>query len=74
MKITFLGAAGTVTGSKYPLETETARVFVDCRTPPRHVFVTHGEPVPADTIRQLTTERFGIPAHVPDLGETFDLD
>jgi len=46
----------------------------DCRTPPRHVFVTHGEPVPADTIRQLTTERFGIPAHVPDLGETFELE
>jgi hypothetical protein len=54
MKITFLGAAGTVTGSK-------------------HVFVTHGESVPADTIRQLTTERFGIPAHVPDLGESFEL-
>jgi metallo-beta-lactamase family protein len=46
----------------------------DCRTLPRHVFVTHGEPVPADTIRQLTTERFGIPAHVPHLGETFELD
>ena len=45
----------------------------ECRTPPRHVFVTHGESVPADTIRQLTTERFGFSAHVPDLGESFEL-
>ena len=45
----------------------------DCEKPPKHVFVTHGESVPADTIRQLTTERFGIPAHVPELGESFEL-
>jgi metallo-beta-lactamase family protein len=30
MKITFLGAVGTVTGSKYLVETDTARVLVDC--------------------------------------------
>jgi metallo-beta-lactamase family protein len=46
----------------------------DCEKPPKHVFVTHGESVPADTLRQLTTERFGIPAHVPELGESFELD
>jgi metallo-beta-lactamase family protein len=30
MKITFLGATGTVTGSKYLVETGSARVLVDC--------------------------------------------
>lgn len=30
MKLTFLGAAGTVTGSKYLLETENSRVLIDC--------------------------------------------
>jgi metallo-beta-lactamase family protein len=30
LKITFLGATGTVTGSKYLVETEKARVLVDC--------------------------------------------
>ncbi|MFM2108430.1 MAG: hypothetical protein RLZZ513_1498, partial [Pseudomonadota bacterium] len=30
MKLTFLGAAGTVTGSKYLLETGGLRILVDC--------------------------------------------
>ena len=30
MKLTFLGAAGTVTGSKYLLEAEGERILVDC--------------------------------------------
>ncbi len=30
MKLTFLGAVGTVTGSKYLLETSTKRLMVDC--------------------------------------------
>jgi metallo-beta-lactamase family protein len=30
MRLTFLGAAGTVTGSKYLIETDDARVLVDC--------------------------------------------
>jgi Cft2 family RNA processing exonuclease len=30
MHISFLGAAGTVTGSKYLVETRDARVLVDC--------------------------------------------
>jgi metallo-beta-lactamase family protein len=41
--------------------------------PPKEVFVTHGEPVPADTIRQLTQERLGFSARVPDLGESVEL-
>jgi len=30
VRLTFLGAAGTVTGSKYLLDTETSRIMVDC--------------------------------------------
>ena len=30
VKLTFLGAAGTVTGSKYLLETDKSRILVDC--------------------------------------------
>ena len=30
MKLTFLGATGTVTGSKYLLESDTKRILVDC--------------------------------------------
>lgn len=30
MKVTFLGAAGTVTGSKFLVETEQSRILVDC--------------------------------------------
>ncbi|MBW8846594.1 MAG: MBL fold metallo-hydrolase [Burkholderiales bacterium] len=33
---------------------------------PHHVYVTHGEPQPADTLRQLIEERFGWPASVPE--------
>jgi metallo-beta-lactamase family protein len=43
------------------------------KRPPQQVFVTHGEPVPADTIRQLTQERLGFSACVPDLGESIEL-
>jgi metallo-beta-lactamase family protein len=33
---------------------------------PRHVFVTHGEPVAADALRLAIEERFGWPVSVPD--------
>jgi metallo-beta-lactamase family protein len=45
-----------------------------CERPPQHVFVTHGEPVAADTIRQLTEERLGFSASAPELGDSIDLD
>ena len=41
--------------------------------PPQQVFVNHGEPVAADTLRQLTEERLGLPARVPDFQERVDL-
>ncbi len=30
MKVTFLGATETVTGSKYLVETETTKILIDC--------------------------------------------
>jgi metallo-beta-lactamase family protein len=44
-----------------------------CKNLPAQVFVNHGEAVPADTIRQLTTEQLGFPALVPHIGESFEL-
>lgn len=44
------------------------------KRPPRKVFVTHGEAVPADTLRQLIGERLGLSAVVPDLHDSVDLE
>ncbi|MBL0726576.1 MBL fold metallo-hydrolase [Piscinibacter sp. HJYY11] len=41
---------------------------------PRHVFVTHGEPVPADTLRQALEERHGFTCSVPEYRDVVDLD
>jgi metallo-beta-lactamase family protein len=41
--------------------------------PPRQVFLVHGEPVPADTLRQAIEERFGYAVHVPDHLEAIEL-
>lgn len=40
------------------------------RRAPRHVYVTHGEPEAADSLRQAIEERFGWPASVPDYLQT----
>jgi len=40
---------------------------------PRQVFVTHGEPHAADTLRLRINEQLGWPARVPDYRETFRL-
>ncbi len=45
-----------------------------CESPPKQVYVTHGEPVAADTLRQLTEERLGFAACVPDQGDVALLD
>jgi metallo-beta-lactamase family protein len=41
--------------------------------PPRRVFVVHGEPQPADTLRRRLDREFGWQATVPRAGEVFDL-
>ncbi|RZI94940.1 MAG: MBL fold metallo-hydrolase [Variovorax sp.] len=40
---------------------------------PRHVFVTHGEPVAADVLRLAIEERHGWPCTVPDYRESREL-
>jgi metallo-beta-lactamase family protein len=42
-------------------------------SPPRRVFVTHGEPGAADTLRRLVGERLGWRAEVPDYRDVRDL-
>lgn len=41
--------------------------------PPRRVFVVHGEPQPADTLRSRLGREFGWEATVPRPGQVFDL-
>lgn len=41
--------------------------------PPKGVFVTHGEPVPADSLRQAIEERFGFPCTAPEFRDTVEL-
>lgn len=45
-----------------------------CQSAPRGVFVTHGEPVPADTLRREIHDSLGYPARVPEYQETVELD
>jgi metallo-beta-lactamase family protein len=41
--------------------------------PPGRVYVTHGEPIAADALRQAIEERHGWPCTVPDYRETVEL-
>jgi metallo-beta-lactamase family protein len=41
--------------------------------PPRRVFVTHGEAVPADTLRRIVQNELGFAAHVPEYQEKIEL-
>jgi len=43
-------------------------------SPPKRVFVTHGEPGASDTLRRLVEERLGWRCTVPDYKEAFDLE
>lgn len=42
-------------------------------TAPRRVFVTHGEPAPADSLRQAIQERHGWACSVPDYRDSIEL-
>jgi len=42
-------------------------------TPPRHVYVTHGEPESADSLRQAVEEQLKWPASVPEYLQSVDL-
>ena len=44
-----------------------------CKKPPKHVYVTHGEAVPADTLRLKIQESLGYSACVPEYQETVEL-
>ncbi len=41
--------------------------------PPRKTFITHGEPVAADSLRQKLERQFGWTTEVPEQGDEFDL-
>ncbi len=43
-------------------------------SPPRHVFVTHGEPEASAAFATRLTQEIGAQVHVPHMGEIFDLD
>jgi len=44
-----------------------------CERPPKEVFVTHGESLPADTLRRRIQDDLGYPARVPEDREGVDL-
>jgi metallo-beta-lactamase family protein len=44
-----------------------------CPQSPRGVFVTHGEPGPADALRQRIERECGWPAQTPSMGDVADL-
>jgi metallo-beta-lactamase family protein len=75
-------------GSQVPVEAEVLQLDVfsahadqadllawlgACKRRPRRVFVTHGETVPADTLRREIQDRLGCPAWVPEYRETVEL-
>jgi metallo-beta-lactamase family protein len=50
-------------------QNELLRWLEGFRSPPRKVFVTHGEATASDTFRLLISERLGWNARVPEHGE-----
>jgi Cft2 family RNA processing exonuclease len=69
--LTFLGGAGTVTGSKYLVRAGGRQVLLDCgrwlagfSRAPERVWMVHGEPPAARALAAAITERFGWRADV----------
>jgi metallo-beta-lactamase family protein len=75
-------------GAQVPVEAEVLQLDVlsahadqedllawlgECETSPRRVFVTHGEALPADTLRREIQDRLGYSAEVPEYRESVDL-
>lgn len=42
-------------------------------SPPRTIFLVHGDLAPAETLAKLLRERTGATVHIPELGQEFDL-
>ena len=69
MRLTFLGAAGTVTGSRYFLESDKARVLIDCG-----MFQgANGVPSSSLALKGKLEKEFGWNCLVPEEGQSFDL-
>jgi Cft2 family RNA processing exonuclease len=67
--LSFLGAASTVTGSRYLLRIGTSTILVEWLSAlgkPRACFVTHGEPTAADALRRRIEEQLHWNCRVPD--------
>jgi metallo-beta-lactamase family protein len=52
---------------------ETLQWLNSFRTPPRTTFITHGEPVAADALRQRIERQLGWATHVPEYRESVEL-
>ena len=76
-------------GMKIPIEAEVQQLDIfsahadqagllawlgACNRPPRQVFVTHGEAVPADTLRREIQDQLGYATLVPEYRSVVDLD
>ena len=73
IKLRFLGAAQNVTGSRYLLD-ELLRWLSGLETPPRHVFVTHGEPEAAAHFAGVLRAQKGWEVSVPQYEEEVVLE
>lgn len=77
--LTFLGAARTVTGSKYLLEVGGRRLLVECglfqglkalRSLNWQSYLVHGEPTPMDLLKTSIEQQLGWSVRTPSLQET----
>lgn len=64
VSLSFFGATGTVTGSRYPSE---------FKAKPRKVFITHGEPVASAALASRFGQELGWDCDIPVRGEKVQL-